>query len=269
MIPRIADARRYLLAAISILSVPSAYAAGFMGAVGSGITNLLDGGFFAQEFTRLALIITGFFLAARFSLSLLFHVLFDSNFVRRTSASAFIKKMLIGVAWFLAALMVAPLLFLWTRIFLDARLIPSFAVTSIMAVTSAFFVTTLSLALEKDFENLRILEEVQSFLNGKAVTINAKLVTGFVFALVLISGNFGYHRAIALAIAKPVCISMEDEKILGAIIGQTSFGYVIAQVQDDEFHPFTLPMGIAVLYNSTFSFISAQQGLRISTECSR
>lgn len=265
----IADARRYLFAAISILSIPSAYAAGFMGAVGSGIANLLDGGFFAQEFTRLALIITGFFLAARFSLSMVFHIFKDFHLIEKPSASVFWISVWTGVVWLVAILMLAPLLFLWARIFLDARLIPSFAVTSFMAINAAFMVTLLSFTVEKDHQGANILEEVRNFLTGKSGSINAKIATGIVFSLVLISGNFGYHRAIALAISKPVCISTKNENILGAIIGQTSFGFVISHVEEGEFHAFTFPVGIAVLYNSTFSFISAQQDLRIDTDCSR
>lgn len=263
------DAKRYIFAAISILSIPSAYAAGFMAAVGSGIANLLDGGFFAQEFTRLTLIITGFFLAARFSTFTVFYILKMFHSLEKPSASTFWMRALTGLVWLVAILMVAPLLILWARIFLDARLILSFAVTSFMATIAAFMVTSFSIAVEKVRQDVDILEELKNFLNGKAGVLNAKIATGIVFALILISGNFGYHRAIALAIAKPVCISTKDEEIFGAIVGQTSFGYVIAQVEDREFHAFTFPVGIAILFNSTFSFISAQQDLRISTSCSR
>ncbi len=265
----ITDARKYVFAAISILSVPSAYAAGFMAVIGPGVSNLLDANFFAQELTRLVLILTGFLLIARFSLSLALS--FFKIFSSKDSSSLPTKRLrvLTYIVRFSAILFVAPAVFLWITLFLDVRLIPSFSVMSFWLLFGVLLIRSISISGAIETRDHRILSNVRLPLSVSEISLDAKTASAVVFFAVLTAGNFGYHRAIALAISQPVCISTGDKEIYGSIIGQTSFGFIISQVETGEFHSFTFPSGIAILYNSTFSFISAQQDLRISTNCSR
>jgi hypothetical protein len=229
---------------LAIVSVPSAYVFGLSILFPVSIRTLLDYQFFGSELVLLLLLLAG--LGAVIRMQFVFVVAVHRRFIGKTLAFVESKSptrrcvrrwlgwMILTsttVGLFILIGLVASILFMF-QFFL-----PWLALSAFIFIVGGFMV--FGMDSDREFSLSNVSDSLSQFFKiGPAHLIDKPLIVSFLVGFSLFASfTLGAARIKSLASAKDVCVYLENDKVVGKLLGATGNG-VIVKIGELDLRPY-------------------------------
>lgn len=248
------------------LSISTAYMFGLAWPLQDGLITFLDSSFFADEFFRLTLGLVGVSAFSR-----LFYNMY-SPLLPTSSApdGATLRKKFMRYGYlFLAYLIIAVPYLLLLFFFLDKRLVVQFLLSSWFFIFFAMFAYVGMSGRGGTQEILTLTSYFSKSVSLQEYVRNPILIVTNLTLAIFLSVAFGYFRIISLSLSHPYCIATDSGVTEAAIIGKSEDGLLVARLEEGDWVPITLPMGMPLIHSDVYGFINKDRVVSVNWTCEK